>query len=835
MAMASFETSVDEDPQADLPHGNPDSDDRQSFKTCSVCKDVSGHFYLNYGAATCFSCRAFFRRAHQKTKSPSFACKNDDKCVIKVDDRKCRACRYNLCIQAGMKPELVLDNEQKTARFRKLIEKKQELDPSAPPTITIDNKPHRRKDKEAQQLSQTINSPYQPKKRGRKPKITTIQSPNEKESGPIDDKMTQGSFFREENGADVYYMEPATKKNVTSSGTNKGPCELPECLASPTDDTRGNSLSQITKLDPPFNTSNPTTDILTCMAHGYGIGQCTATQMVPGQACPLTQNTFQQKLSYPQQTKPEEEDFLKLILDMEGASGSYRNQEDTLCQSKSSGLDTTALDLAMKYQFCWMEAMSSMEVPQEFLDNLSSFHNGYCELVPEQMKLHFSTFSKMFADFAFRQDQFRSLNNHDQRKLLERNTPLFAQYLIAQYLTAPTAKDQMRWLLFDHVEQVPSYSVSGGICPVSISQFSKSLNLFQDDMDMAEYFLLCQAVRDTGFNFQTVYLVAFACLYQMDYTIFFDDPYLIQAQSKILYQMSTWANESLGGTPSYKALLAMLETLEKMSPFFQTSEDWRRTEEGSSRLKQSMLMPYTQEEEKWLCQQFEKLTVSFQEVSFGEEMINEFVTYNYDVPLSRAFIPNFMAVWVERHRHILKKHEEFNHLTWDEQAMIMQNSVYSAVALSISKLGSCENGNEQMNFAVGNVDNSIFKESYSGIVDQTKTLAKIRLKDVNPYAHLVDVELMQKYYHLMESLYPLVKNTDSYKLLTMIIMFSESTLVNSGSYSMVDRYLTLLRRRLHYLGEDDSAYDRILVGMKQIRELSVIIKTILYLSSKMGK
>ena len=28
---------------------------------CAVCGAVSKHFYLNYGAPVCFSCRAFFR------------------------------------------------------------------------------------------------------------------------------------------------------------------------------------------------------------------------------------------------------------------------------------------------------------------------------------------------------------------------------------------------------------------------------------------------------------------------------------------------------------------------------------------------------------------------------------------------------------------------------------------------------------------------------------------------------------------------------------------------------------------------------------------------------
>ena len=40
------------------------------------------------------------------------------------DRRKCKQCRYQRCIRAGMNPELVLTEDQKQIRFRKLLLKK---------------------------------------------------------------------------------------------------------------------------------------------------------------------------------------------------------------------------------------------------------------------------------------------------------------------------------------------------------------------------------------------------------------------------------------------------------------------------------------------------------------------------------------------------------------------------------------------------------------------------------------------------------------------------------------------------------------------------------------
>ncbi len=35
---------------------------------CPICGEVSEQPYKNYGTKACYSCRAFFRRAHQKTR-----------------------------------------------------------------------------------------------------------------------------------------------------------------------------------------------------------------------------------------------------------------------------------------------------------------------------------------------------------------------------------------------------------------------------------------------------------------------------------------------------------------------------------------------------------------------------------------------------------------------------------------------------------------------------------------------------------------------------------------------------------------------------------------------
>ena len=58
-----------------------------------------------------FSCRAM-------------VCKNGGRCEVTVVNRKCRRCRYDRCLGAGMNPSAVLDDDGKKVRFRKMLKKK---------------------------------------------------------------------------------------------------------------------------------------------------------------------------------------------------------------------------------------------------------------------------------------------------------------------------------------------------------------------------------------------------------------------------------------------------------------------------------------------------------------------------------------------------------------------------------------------------------------------------------------------------------------------------------------------------------------------------------------
>ena len=67
------------------------------FSECIVCHIPDSKIGKHYGAVTCLSCRAFFRRAQDRKRSPK--CKYSSLCLIEQDGGKhCPKCRYQKCI-----------------------------------------------------------------------------------------------------------------------------------------------------------------------------------------------------------------------------------------------------------------------------------------------------------------------------------------------------------------------------------------------------------------------------------------------------------------------------------------------------------------------------------------------------------------------------------------------------------------------------------------------------------------------------------------------------------------------------------------------------------------
>ncbi|CAG2162121.1 unnamed protein product [Oppiella nova] len=95
-----------------------------------------------FGAITCESCKAFFRRNALKDKI--WKCPSDGKCQITATTKKlCKTCRLNKCFAVGMRKELILTDEEREER-RQLVE---------------ENRHKRKQLRESQNTSSEANEP----------------------------------------------------------------------------------------------------------------------------------------------------------------------------------------------------------------------------------------------------------------------------------------------------------------------------------------------------------------------------------------------------------------------------------------------------------------------------------------------------------------------------------------------------------------------------------------------------------------------------------------------------------------------------------------------------
>lgn len=74
---------------------------------CPICGDKISGFH--YGIFSCESCKGFFKRTVQNRKN--YVCLRGAQCPVTVNTRKkCPACRFDKCLQSGMKLEGMLSN-----------------------------------------------------------------------------------------------------------------------------------------------------------------------------------------------------------------------------------------------------------------------------------------------------------------------------------------------------------------------------------------------------------------------------------------------------------------------------------------------------------------------------------------------------------------------------------------------------------------------------------------------------------------------------------------------------------------------------------------------------
>lgn len=104
--------------------GDTDFDGEE--KTCAVCGDRASGYHFH--AMTCEGCKGFFRRT--VIKGVQFTCPFTRSCTItKAKRRQCQSCRYQKCLDVGMRKDMIMSEEALSLR-RALRQQKRHREPS---------------------------------------------------------------------------------------------------------------------------------------------------------------------------------------------------------------------------------------------------------------------------------------------------------------------------------------------------------------------------------------------------------------------------------------------------------------------------------------------------------------------------------------------------------------------------------------------------------------------------------------------------------------------------------------------------------------------------------
>ena len=232
-------------------------------------------------------------------------------------------------------------------------------------------------------------------------------------------------------------------------------------------------------------------------------------------------------------------------------------------------------------------------------------------------------------------------------------------------------------------------------------------------------------------------------------------------------------------------------------------------------------LPYCAEEESWALQRFSLFQKAFHEVELGGEILNDFIYFSHDVPISKQFMPRAMAVFAERFRNILRRMDEFSLLTPGQKKRALETCVFHSVAIFVAKLESCDTGYQQLTFAMGSEGEDVaYTRDILSLTD-TRKLKKISMENVNPTTGNLEPEDLQRFAFCIGKVIPLVRDLEVLKLMVFVLLFNESA--EDGDQICVaiqQRYLTLLRRRLAHLRKSNESQDELGEDLRE-RDVSV--------------
>ncbi|TRY76250.1 hypothetical protein TCAL_08790 [Tigriopus californicus] len=838
---------------------------------CTVCEVESDNHHVHYGALACFSCRAFFRRAHNKGDGiPGYVCKKDGKCNVTAKNRKkCQRCRYDKCVDMGMNPSLVLTDDQKKVRFRKMLEKKGSL---GFPRKRANNQPSSSDEDSGDEDEKGASGQEAREKKAYKEEKPT--SSNIYQGYPFPDLGFVGASDFSAAGSSAGRLEPMTHFGKPDFCGTLGIHSRPPSLFSFYGSVSTNQNMCVN--DFPSETEIKHETVSECingwpqqhfpMAGDMGSPLLHHNQQ-PLQFNPPSQGNAISNLNFDTTMQS-----LRALLEVSTDTSAQQCNSANLLEPSPEALDTpnpapmehfhSNPESASEQRNPWSvnyevfgtivrsfaTVMNFISLEADTQARFITLHYGDENAISmEDIKQVAACFKERFSQFAHHFPQFHNLPQDDQRQLLEHNSPLFVQYILARYFGSKTGSEQLSWLLG---ESIPDIMASIPLSKVSLASINKVIGLFQKRCDLSSYENLVEQLGSLGLGLIHNSIVAIVILFTQTEDMNLTEAIKVQ---EVLESMVDFASQAenlrapLAPIPKEK-LEKLIDILIVISKFYSkgtinnmpqtTSEQFnemRSSNDGTNTTQvhlpiktedvypTELEMPYTIEEEAWLKNQLHMFQAAYSEVSLGDDLVNEFVMFTYDVPLSKRFVPAELSTFMERTRRILKFHPEFECLTTTEQANLLKNNCNKVVALCSVKSESFPTGYQQLQFCFGNMDEANWSQRLAPLV-QDQEMKKVLIADWNRTTKAMSSDELFYYLNSTGNLASNLEDCETFKILSLISLFSQDSFEaqnqtpNVKIRAVEKKYTTLLQRRAK------DSYNQVKNCLENVNELANIFE-----------
>jgi hypothetical protein len=234
-----------------------------------------------------------------------------------------------------------------------------------------------------------------------------------------------------------------------------------------------------------------------------------------------------------------------------------------------------------------------------------------------------------------------------------------------------------------------------------------------------------------------------------------------------------------------------------MAVFCSYNIDWEELKKSNP--VETVVMPYTREEEGWLNEQLQLMDEAYRSLPMGEDFIEEFMMFSLDVPLSKHYLQTATAMGLERIRRISKTQEEFLDLPSKVHSGLLIKNSLKALSLVICKAENCADGAEQLKMSFSSSDEKHWKEKYETVFGGKKLKKMSFMETSDDLQLLLSDKEKKEICAIFSNVSNLTKDPVIYGLLILLILTKPEESLSGRQQHLAklnSKYKILMERRL---------------------------------------